>query len=273
MGRLDGKIAVVTGGGNGIGRACCRRFAAEGADIVVADLLEEAGKETVAMVEDAGRRAVFVAADAASPDDNEAVMQAAVDQLGGLHVLVTSAGISGGNYRSSSDVSEQLAGFAERGGQSDPAQNFLEFPLSDWNKVLEVNLTGTLLAVQSAARRMSVGGSIITIASIAGKTPEAGTPSYSVSKAGVWMLTKFASMVLSPKGIRVNAIGPGFIETNMTAIVTAIPELSQRFLAQVPMARMGKPEEIAATAAFIASDDSSYTTGEIFHVDGGFYTE
>ena len=273
MGRLDGKVAVVTGGGNGIGRACCRRFAAEGADIVVADVQEEAGKETVALVEEAGRRAVFVAADAASPEDNETVMQTAVDTFGGLHALVTSAGISGANYKSTGDVTAQLADFGARGGTSDPFQNFLEFPLDDWNKVLEVNLTGTLLAIQSAARRMSKGASIVTIASIAGKTPEAGTPSYSVSKAGVWMLTKFASMVLSPAGIRVNAIGPGFIETNMTAIVQAIPELSQRFLAAVPMGRMGTADEIAATAAFIASDDASYTTGEIFHVDGGFYNE
>src|SRR5947209_20481629 len=120
---------------------------------------------------------------------------------------------------------------------------------------------------------MEAGSSIITIASIAGKTPEAGTPSYSVSKAGVWMLTKFASLVLSPSGIRVNSIGPGFIETNMTSIVQETPELLNRFLAGVPMGRMGKPDEIAATAAFLASDDSSYTTGEIFHVDGGWYTE
>src|SRR5205823_5724252 len=179
--------------------------------------------------------AVFGAADAASPDDNEAVMQTAVDQLGGLHVLVTSAGISSAGYRSG-QVQDVHAGLL------DPADMFLNFPLEDWNAVLDVNLTGTLLAMQSAARRMSTGASIITISSIAGKTPEAGTPSYSVSKAGVWMLTKFASLVLSPKGIRVNAIGPGFIETNMTAIVRAVPELEQRFLGQVPMARMGKPE-------------------------------
>ena len=266
MGRLDGKVAVVTGGGNGIGRACCRRFAAEGADIVVADVQEEAGKETVALVEEAGRRAVFVAADAASVEDNETVMQTAVDQLGGLHVLVTSAGISSAGYRSG-QVQEVQA------RRISPVDMFLNFPLTDWNAVLDVNLTGTLLAVQSAARRMSAGGSIITISSIAGKTPEAGTPSYSVSKAGVWMLTKFASLVLAPTGIRVNSIGPGFIETNMTAIVRAVPELNDKFMAAVPMARMGTPEEIAATATFIASDESSYTTGEIFHVDGGFYTE
>ena len=269
MGRLSGKVAVVTGGGNGIGRACCVRFAAEGADILVADLLEEPAKETVALVEALGRQAIFVPADAASPDDNETIMQRAVDELGGLDVLVTSAGISGAGYKSGEQP--QISGAGR-----DPVASFTELPLTDWQAVLDVNLTGTLLAVQSAARRMharGTGGSIITIASIAGKTPEAGTPSYSVSKAGVWMLTKFASMSLAPVGIRVNAIGPGFIDTNMTAIVRQFPELEAGFLARVPMKRFGLPEEIANTALFIASDESSYTSGEIFHVDGGYYTE
>ena len=269
MGRLSGKVAVVTGGGNGIGRACCLRFAEEGADVVVADLLEEPGKEVVALVEGLGQRAIFVPADAASPEDNETIMQRAVDELGGLDVLVTSAGISMSGYRSG----EQSP---PTGAAHDSVAAFTDLPLADWQQVLDVNLTGTLLAVQSAARRMraaGTSGSIITIASIAGKTPEAGTPSYSVSKAGVWMLTKFASMTLAPVGIRVNAIGPGFIDTNMTAVVRQIPELEAGFMARVPMRRFGLPEEIANTALFIASDESSYTSGEIFHVDGGYYTE
>jgi len=142
--------------------------------------------------------------------------------------------------------------------------------------VLDVNLTGTFLALQSAARRMlDTGrrGSMITIASIAAKVPEAGTPSYGVSKAGVWMLTKQAARALAPAGIRVNAIGPGFIETNMTRIVHEIPEAEERIMANIPMGRMGTPREIANTALFLASDESSYFTGEILHPDGGFYTE
>ena len=272
--RLEGKVAVVTGGANGIGRACCERFAAEGADVVVADVREEAGKDVVAAVEAAGRRAVFVPFDATSPDDNEAVAQAAVDELGRLHVLVTSAGISSKGYVSDGDTDAQIGRMADgSSAPADPARAFTEFDLADWRTVLDVNLTGTLLAIQSAARRMTDGGSIITLASIAAKQPEAGTPSYSVSKAGVWMLTKFAARSLAGVGIRVNAIGPGFIDTNMTAVVRAVPELEQRFLGHVPMARFGTPEEIAATALFLASEESSYTTGEIFHVDGGFYTD
>ena len=272
--RLDGKVAVVTGGGNGIGRACCERFAAEGADVVVADVLEGPAKEVVAAVEALGRRAIFVRADATSVEDNETTMQRALDELGGLHVLVTSAGISGKGYVSDGDTDAQVSRMAGNAEVAlDPVRSFTEFPLDDWQAVLDVNLTGTLLAMQSAARRMAAGGSIITLASIAAKQPEAGTPSYSVSKAGVWMLTKFGAKSLAGAGIRVNAIGPGFIDTNMTAIVRAIPQLEERFLAHVPMQRFGTPAEIASTALFLASDESSYTTGEIFHVDGGFYTE
>lgn len=272
--RLEGKVAVITGGANGIGRACAERFAEEGADIVIGDLMDGPGKDAVAAVEERGAKALFQQLDATSPEGNEALMQRALDEFGRLDAVVTSAGISGKGYVSDGDTSaavQRLAAGAQ--AMSDPVQQFTEFPLDDWHQVLDVNLTGTLLAIQSAARRMSDGGSIITIASIAAKQPEAGTPSYSVSKAGVWMLTKFAARSLVGAGIRVNAIGPGFIETNMTAVVAAIPQLLDRFLPQVPMGRMGTPLEIANTALFLASDESSYTTGEIFHVDGGFYTE
>ena len=268
--RLEGKVAVVTGGSNGIGRACCERFAAEGADIVIADLLEGPAAEVVAAVEASGRRAVFVRADAASPDDNEATMQRALDEFGRLDVLVTSAGISGKGYVSDGDTQAQLERMSEGGSALlDPVAAFTGFPLDDWQTVLDVNLTGTLLALQSAARRMSEGGSLITLASIAAKQPEAGTPAYSVSKAGVWMLTKFAAMSLAPAGIRVNAIGPGFIDTNMTAVVRAVPQIEERFMAHVPMSRFGTPLEIANTALFLASDESSFMTASTFLVDGG----
>ncbi|HZP30914.1 MAG TPA: SDR family oxidoreductase [Acidimicrobiia bacterium] len=277
MGRLEGKVAVVTGGGNGIGRACCERFAEEGADVVVADLLEAAGAETVAAVEGHGRKAVFVRADATSAADNETTMQTAVDTFGALDVVVTAAGISHAGYRSDANLEDELQRIAEgRTFNADLARGFVELPFEEWRQVLDVNLTGTFLALQSAARRMldaGRGGSLITIASIAAKVPEAGTPSYGVSKAGVWMLTKQASRALAPEGIRVNAIGPGFIETNMTRIIHEVPETEARIIGTIPMGRMGTPREIANTALFLASDESSYFTGEILHPDGGFYTE
>jgi NAD(P)-dependent dehydrogenase (short-subunit alcohol dehydrogenase family) len=277
MGRLDGKVAVVTGGANGIGRACCERFAEEGADLVVADLLPDAAAETVAAVERQGRKAVFVRTDATSRADTVAAMDAAVETFGSLDVLVTAAGVSHQGYRSGdrSTSMSALGSGIDPARRNDPALSFLDLTTEGWQAVLDVNLTGTFLALQEAARRMveaGRGGSIVTIASIAAKLPEAGTPAYGVSKAGVWMLTKKAAAVFASHGIRVNAIGPGFIETNMTAVIKEIGA-EQRFLDMIPMRRMGVPREIANTALFLASDESSYFTGEILHPDGGVYTD
>ncbi len=275
-GRLDGKVAVVTGGGNGIGRACCERFAEEGADVVVADLLDEAGAEAVEAVEKLGGGGLFVHVDASSPDDNTELVRRAVERFGHVDVVVTAAGISHAEYRSGdrSRDEEMLTRAIET--RSEPARRLLDLELASWQKVLDVNLTGTFLAVQATARQMveqGTGGSIVTIASVAAKHPEAGPPSYAVSKAGVWMLTKAAARSLGPAGVRVNSIGPGFIATNMTAMATAIPEVTEMFLSNLPLGRLGTPREVADTALFLASDESAYFTGEILHPDGGFFTD
>jgi len=274
MGRLAGKVAVVTGGANGIGRACCERFAAEGADVVVGDV--QAADETVAAVQAHGRRAVARHLDASSPAANEALMQAAVEEFGGVDVVVTAAGISHAAYRSG-DVANDLARLGDPGrAAADPAQQFANFALEEWRAVLDVNLTGTFLAVQAAARAMLAlgrGGSIITIASIAAKHPEAGPVAYGVSKAGVWMVTKQAAQQLGPAGIRVNAIGPGYIDTNMLAVMKQMPGVVEAIVAGLPLRRMGTPLDVANAAVFLASDESSYFTGEILHPDGGFVTD
>jgi len=275
-GVLVGKVAVVTGGANGIGRACCQRFAAEGASVVVADLLDEPGAETVAAVEATGGTARYVHLDAASPEQNEAVMDTAVEAFGAIDVVVTAAGISHAGYRSGDREADVAMLVRAAEGLAEPAKQLLDVDVGEWQRVLDVNLTGTLLAVRAGARRMVAagrGGSIITIASIAAKHPEAGPIAYAVSKAGVWMVTKQAARALGPAGIRVNAIGPGFIETNMTRILTDLPDIADQLVAAVPMGRMGRAEEVAATALFLASDESSYFTGEILHPDGGFYTD
>jgi len=266
--RLEGRVAVVTGGGNGIGRACCERFAEEGADVVVADLLDDAGAETVQLVEKAGSTGLFVHVDAASPEDNTGLVQQAVDRFGKVDVLVTAAGISHAEYKSGdrSRDQEMLSRAVET--RAEPARRLLDLELAQWQKVLDVNLTGTFLALQATARQMveqGSGGSIVTIASVAAKHPEAGPPSYAVSKAGVWMLTKAAARSLGPAGIRVNSIGPGFIATNMTAMATAIPEVTEMFVSNLPLGRLGTPREVADTALFLASDESAYFTGEILH--------
>jgi len=276
MSRLEGKTAVVTGGGNGIGRACCERFAEEGANVVVADLLDESGAETVSAVEALGRKALFVHLDAASRADNDNLIDRAVETFGGVDVLVTAAGISHGLYRSGDREADlqMLTNAAE--AMQDPPKRFLDLELDEWQRVLDVNLTGTFFAMQAAARHMvkaGRGGSIITIASIAAKVPEAGPAAYAVSKAGVWMLTKHAARSLGPAGIRVNAIGPGYIQTNMTQVLSDLPMIRDQLMLAIPLQRMGQAREVAATALFLASDESSYFTGEILHPDGGFYTD
>jgi NAD(P)-dependent dehydrogenase (short-subunit alcohol dehydrogenase family) len=274
-GRLEGRVAVVTGGGNGIGRACCQRFAEEGADVVVADLLDEPGSETVARVKERGREALFCHIDAASAEDNEAMGRAAVERFGRIDVLVTAAGISHPEYVSGEHRldARMLEDRARR--LAEPWIALTELDQKGWQRVLDVNLTGTLLACAAVASQMvqQKSGAIVTIASVAAKRPEAGPLSYAVSKAGVWMLTKSLARSLAPAGIRVNAIGPGFIETNMTALITATDAIRNVALTQIPLGRLGQPMDIANAALFLASDDASYVTGEILHPDGGLYTE
>jgi NAD(P)-dependent dehydrogenase (short-subunit alcohol dehydrogenase family) len=281
--RFEGKVAVVTGGGNGIGRACCERFASEGAAVVVADVQREKGDATVAAIGDAGGRAVACTLDASSRDGNEAMAQLAIDSFGRIDVLVTAAGISHGEYNSG-DLEPDLK-MAMRGIEhtEDPEWVFLNEDVENWQRVIDVNLTGTLFAMQACASRMVTQerdargqrGAIVTIASIAAKDPDAGPLAYTVSKAGVWMLTKKSARQLALAGVRVNAIGPGFISTNMTALIDLLPdeERANMVNAKIPLQRRGDPSEIASVAAFLASSDASYMTGEILHPDGGWFTD
>ncbi len=275
-GRLEGKVAVVTGGGNGIGRASALRFAEEGAAVVVADMLEAPGAETVAQVAAAGGRATFIRVEASNREDNHAMADLAVTMYGGLDVLLTAAGISHGEYRSG-DLENELKRVTEGLELADkPGRAFVELELDNWQRVLDVNLTGTLIAMQACASRMldaGTKGSIITIASIAAKHPDAGPIAYTVSKAGVWMLTKKSARELGPAGIRVNAIGPGFIATNMTQVLSMLPEERQANLfGNIALGRVGQPREVADMALFLASDEASYVTGTIMHPDGGYFT-
>lgn len=278
LGRLNGQVAVVTGAGNGIGRASAIRFAEEGASLVCADAQKEAAESTAAAIVDAGGHAVAISGDAASQNDNEAMAQLAIDSFGRLDVLLTAAGISHANYKSGDTENEVKYIMRSLENADTPWRTFVEYGVESWQRVIDVNLTGTLLAMQACASRMielGNGGRIVTIASIAAKDPDAGPLAYTVSKAGVWMLTKKAARLLASAGIRVNAIGPGFIETNMTALIKMLPEdqANANFLSKIPMGRQGQPIEIANVALFLASSESSYMTGEILHPDGGWYTE
>jgi NAD(P)-dependent dehydrogenase (short-subunit alcohol dehydrogenase family) len=266
-GRLEGKVAVITGGASGIGRSCAERFAREGANVVVADLDEARGAETVAMVKGLGQEATFVRTDTSKEADCEALADAAVTKFGQIDVLVAAAGISHALYVSGSEPSE-VSGERE-------ASFLLNKPAEYWEKVLSVNLTGVMLTDKAVARRMIAGGrpgSIINIASGAAKIPLPGAADYCVSKAGVWMLTKVLALEVARHQIRVNAIGPGFIETPMTASMRADEQRVRQLVSGIPLGRLGQPSDIANTALFLASDEASYFTGEIIFPDGGLFT-
>ena len=278
MSRMSGKVAVITGGANGLGRATALRFAQEGAKgIVIADMIEEAGLETVKIVQNAGGKATYVSLDAINRLENQEMIDVALTEFGSVDVLVTAAGITHQDYLSGDKEAEVKMAIKRAQEIENPAQGFIDGSLEEWQKVIDVNLTGTYFALQAAAAAMieqGKGGSIITLASIAAKHPDAGPTPYVVSKAGVWMLTKKAARELAPENIRVNAIGPGFIETHMTTIFEiAPPERVEETLKSVPMGRRGLPIEVANTALFLASDESSYMTGEILHPDGGYLTD
>jgi NAD(P)-dependent dehydrogenase (short-subunit alcohol dehydrogenase family) len=200
---------------------------------------------------------------------------AALERFGRIDVLLTAAGILHANAVSGDLERDQQMLMDSMGQMGQPGAGLATLELRDWQKILDVNLNGTMLACKAVAPTMieQKSGSIITIASIAAKRPEAGPMAYCVSKAAVWMLTKHLAGDLAAAGVRINAVGPGFIETNMTKAFFDNEMIRGMFVTQVPMQRLGQPEDIANAALFLASDESSYMTGEILHADGGYFTE
>ena len=258
---LQDRVAVITGGASGIGLASAERFAREGASVVIADLNEDRAVAAAADIESKGGTAHAVRADASSVADNESMIRTALEKYGRLDVVVAAAGMSHSGYVS---------------GESNERANetMLDLDVADWQRVLDVNLTGVMLTNQVAARAMieaGNGGSIVNISSVASRVPLPGFVDYCVSKAGVWMLTKTFAVEMTGFGIRVNAIGPGFVETPMTARGRQDPEGLQMMQSMTPMGRLGTPGEIADTALFLASDQSSYYTGQILFPCGGIF--
>lgn len=259
--QLADKVAVITGGASGIGRACARRFAAEGARVVLGDINVAAAVEAAAQIEADGGTAHAVRLDAAAPEDNIAMIQAAQDKYGRLDAVVAAAGLSHAGYVSGERTSRATPGL-------------LDQPVGDWQRVMDVNLTGVMLVNQAAARAMIDGGTpgtIVNIASVAAKVPLRGGVDYCVSKAGVWMLTKAFALEMVDYDIRVNAIGPGFIETPMTARMGEDADGAAMMRSMTPMGRLGTADEIANTALFLSSGESSYTTGQILFPAGGMF--
>jgi 3-oxoacyl-[acyl-carrier protein] reductase len=248
---LKDKVALITGGGNGIGRATAVRFAQEGAKVVVSDVDEAGLAETVAEIEAVGGEVTAVSGSVASRDDVQKMVDTAVSNYGGLHILINNAGIT-------------------RDGLTARIKDGQPRFMSDekWDAVLEVNLKGTWLCTQLAAIPMIEQGygRIVNTASIAA-LGNIGQANYTASKAGIIGLTKTLALELARYGIAVNCIAPGGVKTRM---IESIPEkVMDRLLAGVPFRRFAEPEEIAAVHHFLASDEASFITGQVLFVDGG----
>ena len=246
--RLQDRVAIVTGAGSGNGRGIALRFAAEGARIVAADLDLAAAQGTVDLVVDAGHEAFAVHADVGRHAQVRSMVDAARERYGGVDILVNNAGV------------ETLI-------------PLLELEEQEWDRVIDTNLKGAFLCAQLAARAMvgaKTPGAIVNIASINAKIALAGQAHYTSSKGGLIMLTKSMALDLAPHGIRVNAIGPGVIETRMTERSLADPERRAMLLSKVPLGRVGQPRDVANAALFLASDEASYITGTTLYVDGGW---
>ena len=266
MGLLDNKVAVITGGISGLGRASALRYAAEGARVVVADINAERGANAATEMSAGGASIEFIQADVTSKESQQALFDDVVSRYGQVDTVLAAAGVSSSGYISG-EVSEV---------EADPEERmFHNRMLEDWEKVMAVNVTGVMLTNQMAIKHMLAkgnAGSIVNIASIAGRRPLPGASDYCVSKAAVIMLTQTVATEYSTSNIRVNAIGPGFIETPMTANIRQSPEWMDTVMQMTPMQRMGQANEIASTALFLASEESSYFTGQTLFPNGGMFT-
>ncbi len=249
MGRLEGKVAVITGAGGGIGRVAALRFAAEGARVVVADLDGGRAASAAAEIDAAGGTATAVTVDVADEAEVGAMVGAATSTYGRLDVLFNNAGI-----------------FPDDDG------GVLDTPPGTWARVMDVNLKGVWLGCRAAVPAMleSGGGSIVNVASFVALMGAATAQiAYTASKGGVLALTRELAVEYARQGIRANSICPGPIETPLLAELLADPARRQRRLVHIPLGRFGRPEEIAAAALFLASDEASFVTGSALVVDGG----
>ena len=247
MARLEGKAAVVTGGGRGIGRAICLAFAKEGADVVVNYATkDQPAQEVVEMVKKIGRKAVAVKGNVAVKADADRIIQTAIDNFGKIDILVNNAGVSKPNM-------------------------LYKMTEEQWDEVLDIHLKGPFLCIQAASKYMMEKkcGKIINMTSSAGLWGTKGQINYSAAKGGVLALTKSAARELAGYGITVNVVQPGYVSTEMFEKVKADPKLMEIYTGRILLGRFADPEEVAATFVFLASDESNYITGQLFCVDGG----
>jgi NAD(P)-dependent dehydrogenase (short-subunit alcohol dehydrogenase family) len=244
---FSGRTVVVTGAGNGIGAACARLFGASGASVALWDVDATAAAAIAAEIDASGQQARAFACNVARSAEVEAALSATLDAFGRVDILVNNAGI----FR---------------------AGDFLAVSEADWDAVIDVNLKGAFLVGQAVARAMakSGGGAIVNMSSVNGVTAIPGIASYNASKGGIDQLTRAMALALADAGIRVNAVAPGTIATELAKkAVLGSAEAEARIMSRTPLRRLGDPAEVAAVCAFLASDAASYMTGEIVYVDGG----
>jgi 3-oxoacyl-[acyl-carrier protein] reductase len=247
MGKLEKRVAVVTGGGRGIGRAICLAYAQEGADVIVNYATkDQPAQEVAGMIQKMGRKAVAVKGNVAVKADVDRIIQTAVDQFGRVDILVNNAGVSKPNM-------------------------LYKMTEEQWDEVVDIHLKGSFLCIQAASKVMMEQkyGKIINVTSSAGLWGTKGQINYSAAKGGVVALTKSAARELGGHGIMVNVIQPGYVSTEMTEKIRTDPKLKEIYAGRILLGRFAEPEEIVPAFIFLASEDSSYVTGQLFCVDGG----
>ncbi len=255
--RLEGRNALITGASDDAGRAAALRFAQEGANVFLSDRSLEAAQRVAAEVAAAGRKSGAMAVDVGQEDQVDAMVQRAVSELGAIDILMVADAVMHARYP---------------GGQN-PSYKLVDEPLADWRRVMSYNLDAYFLTDRAAARAMikaGKGGRIINYISVAALTAAPRAGDYSVSRAGAWMLTKVLALELAPHSIRVNAIAPGYLNSNMSREYYAgAPGRLEAVLKRVPLQRIGEMREIADAALFLAGDESSYFTGQLLQPNGG----
>ena len=251
--RLEGKVALISGGARGMGAAEARLFAREGASVVIGDLLEEEGRQVEAQIGEAGGHAIFIRLDVTSESDWSDAVAAAVSRFGKLDILVNNAGVSSG-------------------GASGARTKVEDTTVEAWDRVMDVNAKGVFLGTKAAIPEMrrAGGGSIINISSIYGLVGSDGGSAYHASKGAVRLLTKSTAIQYAGEGIRANSVHPGFIDTPMTAATLADPERNRSLIARTPVGRLGVPDDVAYGVLFLASEESSFMTGSELVIDGGW---